>query len=191
MNLPPSGPTPSADQTRWFAEEVQPHEPALRGWLRARFPWLQDADEIARESVIRLWRRGGVRNAVPIKSPKAALFAIARNAAVDVGRRRAIADINGVADIERLSVLDEGTDVAETVSTRQELEFLAEALRDLPVRCRQVLTLCKMYGYSAKEVGERLGISEHTVRAQIATGMRRCADYLRHRGVSGNADESR
>jgi len=191
LNLPPSGPAPSSDHTRWFAEEVQPHEPALRGWLRARFPWLQDADEIARDAVIRLWRRGGGDQVVPIKSPKAALFAIARNAAVDQGRRRAIVEINNIADIEGLSVLDERTDVAETVSTRQELEFLADALRDLPDRCRQVLTLSKMYGYSAKEVSERLGISEHTVRAQIATGMRRCAEYLRHRGMKGNIHASR
>ncbi len=113
------------------------------------------------------------------------LFAIARNAAFDIGRRRAVAEINSVAEMERLSVLDEGADVAETVSTRHELEFLADALRQLPDGCRQVLTLCKMYGYTPKQVAAELGISEHTVRVQVAKGMRRCAAYLRHRGVNG------
>lgn len=119
------------------------------------------------------------------------LFGIARNAAYDEGRRRAVAVINSVAEIERLSVLDEHADVAEAVSTRQELEVLAGALRELPDGCRQVLTLCKMYGNSPKEVAKRLGISEHTVRAQIAKGLRRCAEFLRHRGVNGRSHETR
>lgn len=184
---PPAGPT--AEQTRWFAEEVQPHGSSLRAYLRRRFPWLADVDDVAQESLFRLWRRTRDERAPEVQSPKAALFAIGRNAAFDQGRRRAIVDIKNVAGIEQLSVLDERADVAETVSTRQELEFLAEALRDLPDRCRQVLTLTKMYGYSQKEVAERLGISEHTVRAQVVKGVRRCTEYLRHRGVNRNTDE--
>lgn len=176
---------PSIDQARWFSEEVQPHEPALREWLRARFPWLHEADEIAREAVLRLWHQGSGGAGAGIASPRALLFAIARNAACDVGRRRGIAEIASLAEIEHLPVADERPDVAEVVATRQELEFLAEALRELPDGCRQVLTLCKMYGYAPKEVAARLGISEHTVRAQIAKGMRRCAEYLRRRGVKG------
>ena len=49
----------------------------------------------------------------------------------------------------------------------------------------QVLTLCKMYGFTPKEVASQLGISEHTVRAQIAKGMRRCDAHLRRYGVKG------
>jgi RNA polymerase sigma factor (sigma-70 family) len=176
---------PTPDQAQWFAEHVQAHEPALRAWLRARFPWLHEADEVAHDAVVRLWQQ----RSAAIASPKALLFAIARNAAHDLGRRRGIAEINSVAEIERLSVLDEHTDVAEAVSTRQELDVLADALRDLPDGCRQVLTLCKMYGYTPKEVAARLGISEHTVRAQIAKGIRRCAEYLRHRGVKPDRHE--
>jgi len=185
----PSVPVPSAEQNRWFAEEVQPHTPSLRAYLRSRFPWLQEVDDIAQDALFRLWRRSRQDQAEPVKSPKAALFAIARNAAFDAGRRRNVVEMNSVAEIEHLSVLDEHSDVAENVSTRQELEFLAAALRDLPDRCRQVLTLTKMYGYSQKEVAAQLGISEHTVRALVAKGVRRCAEYLRHRGVRRSSDE--
>ena len=37
---------------------------------------------------------------------------------------------------------------------------------------------------SHKEIGAELGISEHTVKAQLAKGMRRCAEYFAERGVS-------
>ncbi|MBI2497428.1 MAG: RNA polymerase subunit sigma-24, partial [Opitutae bacterium] len=49
-------PTPDADFARWFAEEVQPHEPALRAWLRNRFPTLVDPDDLVQESYARLLR---------------------------------------------------------------------------------------------------------------------------------------
>ena len=36
---------PPSEQALWFAEEVQPHEPALRAYLQARFPTLGDHDD--------------------------------------------------------------------------------------------------------------------------------------------------
>jgi RNA polymerase sigma factor (sigma-70 family) len=81
-------------------------------------------------------------------------------------------------------ILDEGANVIQIVTARQELEILADALRDLPDRCRQVLTLTKIYGLSEREVAERLGISENTVRTHVVRGMERCTDYLRARGIS-------
>ena len=62
--------------------------------------------------------------------------------------------------------------------------MLSQAVRVLPDRCRQVITLRLLYGLSHKEIATELGISEHTVKAQLAKGMRRCADYFEERGVS-------
>ena len=54
--MPPSEPArlPASSLSRWFAEEVQPHEPALRAYLQARFPTLGDYDDIVQESYVRL-----------------------------------------------------------------------------------------------------------------------------------------
>lgn len=182
MTPPPKSAVFVADEARWFAEQVQPHESALKAWLRARFPWLPEVDDIVQESVFRLWRQRRQPSGAAPASTKAMLFAIARNAAVDVARRRAVVQIQAVPEIERISVLD-GADVVETVSTRQELEFLAEAVRQLPDRRRQVLTLTKIYGYTEREVAERLGISEHTVRTHVVRGMEQITQYLRERGL--------
>ena len=48
----------------------------------------------------------------------------------------------------------------------------------------EVLTLRLLYGYSHKQIASELRISEHTVKAQLAKGMRRCADYFQERGIS-------
>ena len=166
-----------------FVDELQSHQPSLKSWLRARFPWLVEVDDVAQEAVSRLWRRHVREDRPAIRSSKAALFSIARNAAIDLARHRSVAKTEPVAEIHQLPVLDEGADVVQTVAARQELEFFVEAVRGLPARGRQVITLIKIYGLSTREVAEQLGISENTVRTHLVRGMQRCTEYLRERGV--------
>jgi RNA polymerase sigma factor (sigma-70 family) len=165
---------------RWFGEQVLPHEPALRAWLRARYPTLIDSDDIVQEAYARVLR---ARAAGPIDSPKAFLFATARNLVIDSFRRRNVTQIEPLTEIDRENVLEEVPTVAETVSHRQELEILTLAIQSLPERCRQVLTLRKIYGLSQKQIAATLDISEHTVEAQVGIGVRRCAEFLARYGL--------
>jgi RNA polymerase sigma-70 factor (ECF subfamily) len=79
--------------------------------------------------------------------------------------------------------MDEGATAVETAASRQELELLNQAIQSLPTRCRQVLTLRKIYGLSQKQIAAQLGISEHTVEAQVGNGMRGCAKFLARHGL--------
>ncbi|HYC72854.1 MAG TPA: sigma-70 family RNA polymerase sigma factor [Opitutaceae bacterium] len=169
------------DQTRWFVEHVQPHEPSLRSYLRQAFPSLPDVDDLVQDSYARLLRahEGG-----RVRYVRAFLFTTARNLALDFFRRRQVVAIDGVADLAELPVLEERPGVADAVCRQQELELLAEAVRRLPARCRQVLTLRLMYGLSHKEIAAELALSEHTVKAQLAKGMRRCTAFFAERGLS-------
>ena len=166
---------------RWFAQEVVPHEFKLRAWLAARFPQLQDLDDVVQDTYVRLFR---ARRAGEIRSVPGFLFTAARSAACDVFRREKGGLVERVADLALLTVVEERPDAAETVAARQELEILAEAIRQLPDRCRQVFTLRKIYGFSQREVAARLGIAEHTVEVQMGRGARRCAAFLRARGIT-------
>jgi len=160
---------------------VQPHESSLRSYLRGVFPSLPDIDDLVQESYARLIR---ARETGHVGYAKAFLFTTARNAALDIFRRRRVVVIDGVENLAALSVVDDRPDAAEAVNKQQELEMLSAAVRDLPGRCRQVLTLRLLYGMSHKEIAAELSISEHTVKAQLAKGMRRCADYFQQRGVT-------
>jgi RNA polymerase sigma factor (sigma-70 family) len=171
---------PQPEHTRWFLEQVQPHERSLRAYLRSLFPSLPDIDDLVQESYARLIR---AREAGRVSYVKAFLFTTARNAALDLFRRRKVVAIDGVANLEELSVLEDVPDAAEAVNKQQELELLSAAIRTLPDRCRQVLTLRLLYALSHKEIAAELRISEHTVKAQLAKGMRRCADYFAERGL--------
>ena len=172
---------PKFETAQWFTEEVQPHESSLRSYLRRVFPSLPDTDDLVQESYARLIR---AREAGCVHYAKAFLFTTARNAALDFFRRRKVVAIDGVANIDELSVVDDRPDAAEAASKQQELALLAEAVKNLPDRCRQVFTLRLLYGMSHKEIAAKFHISEYTVKAQLAKGMRRCADHFERRGVS-------
>lgn len=175
--MPPQDP----ETARWFAAEVEPHEGSLRAYLRRQFPAHPDIDDLVQETYFRLLQ---AREQGPLRSPKAFLFATARNSALDFFRRRRVVAIDGIAEIEGLPVLEERPGVPEAVCHDQELQLLAEAIQALPPRCRQVITLRKIHGLSHREIAAQLGVAENTVNAQVALGVLRLRDYLRSRGFT-------
>ncbi len=169
-------PPPDSEAFVWYARHLQPHEPMLRAWLRSRFPAADEVDDVVQEAIARVLR---AQATTQIVSPKAFLFATARNLALGRMRQRHVAvSLDCLAEIDAESVLDEAAPVPDQVARAQELELLTQAIQSLPTRCRQVLTLRKIYGLSQKEVAARLGISEHTVEAQGTIGLRKLAAYF-------------
>ena len=173
--------------TQWFMHEVRPHEPALRAYVKVRFPSLTDIDDLIQETFARILRTheaGGVR------SPKALLFTTARNAALDLLRRRQVVQFESLANMAELSVLEDRPGTAETLSREQELQLLEEAVQSLPARCQQILILKKIDGLSYAEIGAKLGIKANTISAQLTIGVLRCRRFLEERGVlKGRARE--
>ena len=164
--MPPSPP----EHVRWFTEEVQPHERSLRAYLQAAAPNPAEVDDLMQESYLRLLR---ARSAGPIRCVRALLFAIARNAVRDAVRAKlANREISGT-EIDAVPVLDQTADVVDLVARRQEQALLAEALRSLPERCRQVLLLRKIHGLPQREIARQLDISENTVESLVSRGIRR------------------
>ena len=172
----PGRPAPSTDE--WFAAHVQPHEPMLRAWLARGFGPRLAIDDVVQEAMLRVLRAqagGGLH------APKAFLFATARNLALDSLRRHHVSRTDSLVEADLSNVLDEHESIPETVARNQELAILTQAIQSLPERCRQVMTLRIAYGLTQRVIGEKLGISDRTVAAQLAIGTRKCTDFMLRR----------
>jgi RNA polymerase sigma-70 factor (ECF subfamily) len=118
---------------------VQPHDAALRGWLRAKFPALGDVDDVVQETYARVLQ---LRARDPLRAHvvKPLLFTTARNLALDELRRRQIVPMYALPDDDSAALAADAPGIGETVGRREELALLAEAIQALPERCRQILT---------------------------------------------------
>jgi RNA polymerase sigma-70 factor (ECF subfamily) len=168
-----------SQSAQWFAQEVLPHEPQLRSWLQARFLAASDVDDVVQEAYARLWR---ARATGGIACPRAFVFVTARNLALNRLRHERLERPPGTSEIDALALLDERTSIPDSIAQAEDLKLLLEAIQSLPERCRQIVTLRKIYGLSQKEVAARLGISEATVETQGTIGLRKCTDYFRRHG---------
>lgn len=177
----PLNPSASADESRWFVEEVHAHDAALKHYLRNSFPAIRDVEDIAQESYLRLWRQ---RAADPIRSTRAFLFTIAQRVALDAVRRLRRSPVDAAVRLGDVEVLDQAPAGCECLSRRERIQLLIDAIDALPARCREVVVLRKLKLVSQRETAALLRISEKGVENQLARGLERCREYLCRRGVT-------
>ncbi len=119
-----------------------------------------------------------------LHAPKAFMFTIARNLALDYRKQAAVQKVDQIGDEEMFDVLSgQGQsardEVFQQAASEQDFALLCEAVRQLPQQCRKVFVLKKVYGYSQQEIAVQLNISESTVEKHIAAGMKSCMLYMR------------
>src|SRR5687768_12172623 len=112
---------PTGNLSKWFADEVHPHDASLKAYLRSSFPAVRDIDDVVQESYLRIWRS---RAAQPIHSAKAFLFKVARHVALNLVDRQRASPVMVVGDLAALPVLDHGPGVVETVGRNEKLRLL-------------------------------------------------------------------
>ncbi len=165
--------------SEWFAKEVLPHEGDVRAWLRSKFPTLSDADDIIQEAYFRLMK---AHTSGPLVNPRAYLFVMVKNLVISRFRHLKYERPSEAREMSPLEIVDRMRSPSEEATASDDVRLLIEALKVLPERCCQVMTLRKIYGFSQKEVAQRLGISVNTVQVQTRIGLKKCSQYFRKIG---------
>lgn len=168
--------------TRFFKESRD----ALRRYIRRLVRSEAAADEIVQEAFLRTYEQGST-----VQTPRAFLFSTARNLATDRRRRERIAATDSMGDLEDSRVAGSGESLDEALIADEASRLLKRAIDRLPPQCQAAFTLKVFHGYSYKEIGATLGLSERTVEKHIARGLERTHSYLRTRYSSGREDGER
>jgi RNA polymerase sigma-70 factor (ECF subfamily) len=171
---------PPPDQAVWFAESVRPHEPALRAFLSRRFSSLPDHDDLVQETYVRLLRHSDPQRLVHTRP---FLFTIARNLAIDHVRRTRRTPVHPIDDTAEVALLEPAPGAAELLDQAHQHETMLAALETLPERCREVMLLRYVDGFSAQEIAVHLGLAAATVRVHLMKGVRDCAQFFREQGL--------
>lgn len=138
-----------------------------------------EIEDIVQETYVRICQ---IKNTENISSPKSFIYKTARNLALDYQKQANIRLVDGIDNMEALEQLlveHQQDEMYEKALTDSEFSNFCEAIRLLPVQCRKVFVLKKVYGYSQREIAAQLNLSESTVEKHIATGMKRCTQFMR------------
>jgi RNA polymerase sigma-70 factor (ECF subfamily) len=106
-------------------------------------------------------------------------------------RRRRIVSIDAVEDLDALNVMIDYISPERRTSAHQELRRLAEAIDQLPPKCRETVWLRRVDDLSQKEVAAKLGIAQKTVEKHVMKAMKLLAAALfRHEGGRSPREEA-
>lgn len=138
----------------------------------------KEVEDIVQETYVRLCQ---VDKPQTIVEPKSFLYRTAKNLALDHLKKAETRLVDGIEDDsdDLGGLADNHVDSTfQSVASQQEFAHFCESVRFLPVQCRKVFVLKKVYGYSQKEIAKTMKISESTVEKHIATGIKKCTQYM-------------
>lgn len=155
---------------------------AIRGLLRASVQKIlsrpQDVEDVVQETYLRAVANNTTKS---IQDPEGYLFRTSRNIALNEKAKlfhrleRAVP----VEELDQIAAFSRYTPVENDVLSKQRFAEYCLALSELPVGCRKVVVLRKVYGFSQKEIAEKMGISISTVESHITNGMQRTNQFMR------------
>ncbi len=169
----------------WFLNQIFRHRAALRRYLRRLTSGAEDVEDLVQETYVRMY---AWRDHREIESPRALLFRIAHNTAVEGARRRSAQATDTVEDFEGLSVYSSEAPPDEQIDSRRRFESFCAAVDRLPPLCRRAFVLRKVYRLSHEEIAAVLGVSHSTIEKHVAKGLLRCRDYMRDHGLMDTSD---
>ena len=134
----------------------------------------KEVEDIVQEAYVRACQ---AERESPIIAPRSFLFKTVKNLALD-HVKRAETRLSDSFDEAGPELSAYSADPLNEASSHEEFSLFCEAVRLLPTQCRRAFVLKKVYGYSRREIAERMGVSENTVQTQIARGMKACMQFM-------------
>lgn len=135
----------------------------------------QEVEDVVQETFVRVIEAQQTRGT---QVSDAYFFRTTRNLALNRLDRCDHRLTDTVGDLLDQTVIQESPSLEEQFESRERFELFCRAVRELPVKCRRVFVLRRVYGLSHREIAERMGISVKTVEVHLTKAIVRCTDYM-------------
>ena len=156
-------------KSKFIAELFASQSTPLIKYLTARFRNVEEAQEVAQEAWLRLYRLDEPES---LENAKAFLFQTASNLSIDRLRRQTL-------ERKHQPDADEPTQSVEaSVDAQIALRKVEEALQELPMKCRQAFVMHRHKNLSYPNIAQELGVSTSMVEKYIIQALKHLRNKL-------------
>ncbi|MFT3792976.1 MAG: sigma-70 family RNA polymerase sigma factor [Rudaea sp.] len=141
---------------------------ALRRFLVRRRVERDEVADIVQETYCRVLTSG---EAEAIRHPRAYLFRVANNVALNAAKRRRTVGEDQNVDIDDVEIADEQPSAYRRLKSEQELAIVRGALTQLAPKCREVFVLNRFQQRSYAEIARELGLSVSMVEKYVSQAL--------------------
>jgi len=151
------------------------HYEELMVFVRRRVRCPAMAADIVQETYVRAVT---AKTPAPVDNPRAFLYRVAGNLAIDHLRREQRRQAIMADGVDAEFVADGQPGAERAVAARQDIDHLRRIVDDLPPKCREVFVLRRFDGLDQAEIAARLGISRNMVEKHLRKALLHCAARL-------------
>ena len=156
------------DAAALIASFQENYEDLLR-FLTRRTGDIDRAADVAQDTYLKLAAMGPA--AAAIDNPRAYVYRVAGNLAIDTMRREGRIAARHTGSEPDETVPDPAPNPEQVALYRGELERFLRVIDNLSPRSREVFILAKVYGLSYGEIASKLGIAKNTVMVHMAKAL--------------------
>ena len=147
----------------------------LKRFLARYFSNAQDIEDVAQEAYLRAFAAEQKKH---IEQPKAFLFRIARNVALNELTRKSRQITDFIEEVGASVVISAEASAEEETDAEERMGLYCEAVAALPEKCRQVFLLRKVHGLAHKEIASRMSLSVSSIEKYLRQGVLACRAFI-------------
>jgi RNA polymerase sigma-70 factor (ECF subfamily) len=171
----------SDPKNQFLSDLITQQAAALERYLARKLDNPDDAAEVAQEAYLRLHR---LEQPQELDNPRAFLFQVASNLAVDQLRRRNL-HVRFLRAEERLATEEEladlnasGVSPEQILDAREKLTAIYSAVDELPLKVKQAFLLHRRSGFSYNDIAAEMRVSVSSVEKYILQALQHCRERL-------------
>ena len=152
------------------------HQAFLKRFVARYFSDRQDIEDVVQDAYLRAYAAEASQE---IAAPKAYLFRIARNVALNKLAKKSRQITDYLEEASSSAVKDTAPSADQELAAQELLGLYCQAIATLSEKCREVYLLRKVYGLSHKEIASRMSLSVSSVEKYLRQGILICDAFVR------------